>query len=115
MSGQSGLDDVDLVELFDLRLECFLGIDAFVDRHRETLKDLVAQQRSQLRLVAFCKGGDDHFESAARTFDEMSGIKARIGTPNSVQPLGDLVRGGRLTGRPRDTLVWFDQRRYVAV
>src|SRR6516162_4475180 len=70
-TSKPGLRNVDTVKPFDVCLECFLGGDALVDRHCETLKNLVAQQRPQFCLVAFCKGGDDDLERGTRTLDEM--------------------------------------------
>src|ERR1700758_2685804 len=70
-TGKLGLHNVQTVEPFDVCLKRFLGGHALVDRHGETLKNLVAQQRPQLSLVTFCKGGDDHLERSARTLDEM--------------------------------------------
>src|SRR5208282_1939861 len=42
-TGKPGLHNIYTVEPFDVCLECFLGRDALVDRHSETLKNLVAQ------------------------------------------------------------------------
>src|SRR6516225_8850875 len=112
-SGKPGLHNIYTVEPFDVCLERFLGGDALIDRHTETLKNLVAQQRPQLCLVAFCKGGDDHLERGTRTLDEMRSIKARIGALNSVQPFGNHIGRRRITGRLGEALVRFSKRRYV--
>ena len=88
-TSKPSLRNVDTVKPFDVCLECFHGGDALVDRHSETLKNLVAEQRPQFCLVAFCKGGDDDLERRTRTLDKMRSIKARIGALNSVQPFSN--------------------------
>ena len=102
-SDQFGGGDIETGEPQDPRLERLSRRAPLVDRGHKGPINLVAQQRSQGRLVALGKSADDDFEGAPRTGEKTRPIKIRIGTADPIQPLGDGVhrcRGERYDRRP---------------
>ena len=113
-AGKPSLDDVHLVELFDLGLQRFLGGDAFVDRQRRIAeKPRRSATAASSALSPFAKAAT--IISKAVRAPSMKCAGSKLGSARRIRfkPSATTSAAGPIAGRSGDRLVRFNQRCYV--